>query len=919
MKFFRFFILLLATLFTQSLVATTSEWDGISSDISWYDSELKEFHINSAAQLKGLADLVNNELHSFEGNIIYLDTDIDLRNFAWTPIGLSKDWEDTQYNNYHPFKGVFDGNDHTIKNVLLKLSNIDVHRYPIVGLFGYIEEGKIKSLNVQGEIDINPSYVGTSTYIGGVVGKVDDGEIEQISADFTIIDNFGTDVILGIVAGAANKISKVRATGSIKDANYIYSRGEIGGIVGHGNIIQEADSKVSIYIRTTGTKRTYIGGIAASAESIKDVIFTGSNYNHNYSPSANPNNFLFVGGICANLNNGNVINAICLSSQNYVSSDRNINNVSIGSIIPNSDYLSYNSVTNSYYLLNSSSISPYVAINELGTGVSRDMFISGEPLNGFDTNVWLFEKEKFPQLRAFLPPIKYTITYIVDGKVYKEYELKEGDSITPEPEPTKEGYTFSGWSWIPSKMPGENVTVIGSFVPNLYKLTYMVDGVVYKSYDVAYDSPITPEPEPNKEGHTFSGWSYIPSKMPAEDVVVSGTFTVNKYKLTYMVDGEVYKTFEVKYGAAIIPEPEPTKDGYIFSGWSEIPETMPTRDITIYGSFISIKCGDNLTWTYSKDTKTLTISGTGAMWNYTSDSPAQWDNIKEDIDKIVIEDGVSSIGDNAFKDCSNTKSVFFPPSITSSGNSSFYGCTGLTSVHISDLITWCKVSFELWSSNPLYFAHHLYLNGEEIKDLVIPNDVTSIGSSAFWGCSGLTSVTIPSSLKEINDYAFAYCTGLTAIHISDLESWIKIKFKEALSNPLVYAHHLYMNGEEIKDLIIPSNITSFGDFTFWGCSGLNSLTIHKDVTSIGNNVFRECSGLDSIIVEEGNAMYDSRNDCNALVLSGSNTILLGCKNTVIPNSITKIGDFSFEKTDITSIIIPNSVTEIGIGAFSGCI
>lgn len=127
-----------------------------------------------------------------------------------------------------------------------------------------------------------------------------------------------------------------------------------------------------------------------------------------------------------------------------------------------------------------------------------------------------------------------------------------------------------------------------------------------------------------------------------------------------------------------------------------------------------------------------------------------------------------------------------------------------------------------------------------------------------------------------------------------------------------------MNGEEIKDLIIPSNIISFGDFTFWGCSGLNSLTIHKDVTNIGNNVFRECSGLGSIVVEEGNAMYDSRNDCNALVLSGSNTILLGCKNTVIPNSITKIGDFSFEKTDITSIIIPNSVTEIGILAFSDC-
>ena len=586
MKQILLLILFANVLFVQQLSATISEWDGVSSDISWYDNELKVFHINTAAQLKGLADLVNNELHSFEGDIIYLDTDIDLKNYAWTPIGLSKDWEDIQNNNYHPFKGVFDGNDHTIRNVLLKLSNIDVHRYPIVGLFGYIEKGKIKSLNVQGEIDINPSYVGTSTYIGGVVGKVSDGEIEQITADFDIIDNVGADVVLGIVAGAANKISKVKATGNIKDANYIYSRGEIGGIVGHGNIIQEADSKVSIYIRTTGSKKTYIGGIAASAEAIKDVIFTGSNYNHNYSPSANPNNFLFVGGICANLNNGNVNNAICLPSQNYVSSDRNINNVSIGSIIPNSDYLSYNSVTNSYFLLNSSGISPYVAINELGIGTSREMFFSGEPLNGFDTTIWLFEKDNFPQLRVFLPPIKYTITYMVDGKVYKEYELNEGEPITPETEPTKEGYTFSGWSWIPSKMYGENVTVIGSFVPNIYKLTYMIDGEVYDEHIVLFGGSIEPIATPKKEGYTFSGWSDTPETMPAHDVIITGAFSINSYKLTYMIDNKVYKETMYEYGTIITQEPQPEGDYDTFE-WTDLPQTMPAHDVVVYASYTS--------------------------------------------------------------------------------------------------------------------------------------------------------------------------------------------------------------------------------------------------------------------------------------------------------------------------------------------
>ena len=101
----------------------------------------------------------------------------------------------------------------------------------------------------------------------------------------------------------------------------------------------------------------------------------------------------------------------------------------------------------------------------------------------------------------------YTITYYVDGKVYKTYEVEEGSDITPEPAPTKEGYTFSGWTYIPPTMPAADVVVMGTFSINSYTLTYMVDGEEYKSYDVEYNATITPEPEPIKVGYTFSGWS----------------------------------------------------------------------------------------------------------------------------------------------------------------------------------------------------------------------------------------------------------------------------------------------------------------------------------------------------------------------------------------------------------------------------
>ena len=180
---------------------------------------------------------------------------------------------------------------------------------------------------------------------------------------------------------------------------------------------------------------------------------------------------------------------------------------------------------------------------------------------------------------------KHTLTYLVDGVSYKSFEIEEGESIVPEAEPTKEGYTFSGWSEIPETMPAHDVTITGTFSINKYKLTYTVDGEEYKTYEMEYGAAINPETAPTKEGYTFSGWSEIPETMPAHNVTVTGTFTINKYKLTYIVDGAEYKTYEVEYGATITPEAEPIKEGYTFSGWSEIPQTMPAHDVTVTGAF----------------------------------------------------------------------------------------------------------------------------------------------------------------------------------------------------------------------------------------------------------------------------------------------------------------------------------------------
>ena len=191
----------------------------------------------------------------------------------------------------------------------------------------------------------------------------------------------------------------------------------------------------------------------------------------------------------------------------------------------------------------------------------------------------------------------YTVTYKVDGEVFATDSIAYGSELVLRDEPTKEGHTFSGWSEAPATMPAEDVTIEGTFAVNYYTVTYIVDGEVYATETIAYGSEIVLLDEPTKEGHTFSGWSEAPMTMPAEDVIIEGTFAVNYYTVTYIVDGEVYATETIAYGSEIVLRDEPTKEGHTFSGWSEAPATMPAEDITIEGTFTV----NNYTVTYLVD------------------------------------------------------------------------------------------------------------------------------------------------------------------------------------------------------------------------------------------------------------------------------------------------------------------------------
>ena len=383
--------------------------------------------------------------------------------------------------------------------------------------------------------------------------------------------------------------------------------------------------------------------------------------------------------------------------------------------------------------------------------------------------------------------------------------------------------------------------------------------------------------------------------------------------------------------------------------------------LSAFAESASLKSGTTGDCIWTLDGTVLTISGSGEMESSYYDKSeygvAPWGR---DLTEVRIEEGVTYISEYAFYRCAKLTGITIPGGVTSIGGFAFYGCTGLTSITIPNSVTsigdytfyectgltsltipssvtsigwrafWvCTglTSITVTAGNPVYHSAGNCLIETASKTLlkgcntsVIPSDgsVTSIGDTAFYKCTGLTSVTIPNSVTSIGYAAFCDCTGLMSVTISDSVTSVSSNaFQHSRVNRLIIADGSKTVTEEmaacrnsnLKRVSIPNSVTSIGDKIFYKCTGLTDITIPNSVTSIGGWAFNGCTGLTSIIIPDS-------------VTSIGNGAFYDCKrlaSVVIPDKVTSISDFTFKNCSaLKNITIPDSVTSIRPEAFSHC-
>ncbi len=333
-------------------------------------------------------------------------------------------------------------------------------------------------------------------------------------------------------------------------------------------------------------------------------------------------------------------------------------------------------------------------------------------------------------------------------------------------------------------------------------------------------------------------------------IFANGSATPMRYAKNIWLDGQ-------KIVSVTVPEGVTEVKAYTFCGFKDLIQVTLPEGVTSIGEYAFSGCSS---LTSINIPESVTTIGDSAFWDCSS------------LSSITIPESVTAIGIHAFDDCSSLTGITIPESVTSIGKYAFSGCSSLNDVSITDLAAWCRIDFADYRATPMCYAKNIWLDGQKLASVIVPEGITEIKAYTFYGFKDLAQVTIPESVTAIGEDAFSGCRRLTDVSITDLAAWCNIAFGNEEANPLYQAENLYLNGELVETLEIPEDVTVIQQRLFQNAACIRRVALPKGLKGVAANAFYGCRKIQEVFYAGSEAEW------NALPIAAGNDPL---KNATI--------------------------------------